>query len=134
MEFDDDNRRRFRPSIGDLSEYGHKYKGKTVSRKKLQQVESEEEQEDDDMSEEDDEEIEDDEDEENEDFEDDEEEEDEIDDDEEENEVKKPKKESSKSNGGVNLIKFDQKEEIEKGKAVKNQLSKLSYSIRQLKY
>lgn len=123
--------RRIRAPIGDLSEYGSKYKGKSVSRKDLdefeEQSENEEKENDDENGQESDE-VEDD----DEEGDDDEEESDEEDDgqenehDEYEEKQKQVKSKTSKSSNekGISIMNFNQEAEIEKGKAVKNQLSK----------
>ncbi len=117
---DNANRRRIRSSIGDLSEYGKRYKGKSVSRKKLQQIDSEEEE---DEEEDDEDDGEDDDEEEDEDSD-----EDDDEDDEEEAQavaakIKKAAKESEEAENNINLMNSNRNEEVEKGKAVKNQLS-----------
>lgn len=122
----DSSTRRIRAPIGDLSEYGTRYKGKSVSRKDLDEDEEDEEDEDDEEEEEDDEEEgEDDEDEEEEG-----EEEDEEDDEEEEETAPKVQhQKKNKSEHKVNIINLDRNTEIEKGKAVKNQLSEINSII-----
>lgn len=130
MEFD--GRRRFRAAVEDLSEFSDRYKGKSVSRKKLNKSDSEDEEDDEedglneiDEEEEDEEEVDEDDEIEEQDDDEDEEEEEENED---EFETKKAKsKKDDGKDGGMNLIKFDQKEEIAKGKAVKNQLSLFHY-------
>lgn len=120
-----DGSRRIRASIGDLSEYGKRYKGKSVSRKQMD-FDREEGDEDEDI--EDEEEGDDDEEEDIEGSEEDDEDEEEEDDDEEDEdsdgEVKVSKK-SKNSDGEPNVMNYNHKEEVAKGKAVKNQLSNL---------
>jgi hypothetical protein len=132
-EFDDDligaeaSRKRIRPAVNDLSEYGKKYKGKNVSRKDIMD-DDEDEDEDEDEEEDDDNESEKSQDEDEDEDEEDEDEEDEDEDEDEESEGakknKNPKQVSEKSDKDLSLIKMDRKDEIAKGKAVKNQLSK----------
>ena len=127
-----DNRRAIRASIGDLSEFGKRYKGKRVSRKEIDDATDENEPADDDGDDQDDDEEDkasgEEEDGEMDDDDDDAEEEEE-DDDAEKMEVPsktKTKRKDAADNDekGVNLIESSRKEDVAKGKAVKNQLSK----------
>lgn len=134
MNATDGGRRRIRAAIGDLSEYGKRYKGKSISRKQLEQdsdLDDEEDLEDDeeeeeevesDIEEEGDDEIEEDEEEDE-----DEEENDEIGDEEGDSKPRAQIKKSSDKD--LNVMNFNRAEEMEKGKAVKNQLSNLKYLI-----
>ena len=118
----DSSTRRIRAPIGDLSEYGTRYKGKSVSRKDLDEDEEDEEDENDEEEEEDDEEEK---------GEEEEDEEDDEEDDEEEEETapKVQHQKKNKSEHKVNIINLDRNAEIEKGKAVKNQLSEINSII-----
>jgi hypothetical protein len=121
LDFNVNDNRRLRSGITDLSEFGKRYKGKNVSRKDINDFQSDEEEdddEDDDIVDEEDDEIEDEE-------EDEEEEDEEQEDEEEEDRTKSSSKKKSESKiDSPNLINLNIEEERNKGKAVRNQLSK----------
>ncbi|CAF0752490.1 unnamed protein product [Brachionus calyciflorus] len=110
-----DGNRRIRAAIGDLSEYGSKYKGKRISRKEMKgsDIESEEDEDEDEDEQVDEEE--------DDNFDNDDDDDEELEDDEEEELDEKPKKQ--KKQEPLKLSNFNQKEEIAKGLAVKNQLN-----------
>ena len=122
--------KRIRPAIGDLNDYGKRYKGKKISRNEIDILEEndesddinlhlsdDEDTDDEDLNEEEDNIDEDDNDEEE------EEDDDNEEDDEDEIEDKKPKsKKANSDQDDLNILNNNQKEEVEKGLAVKNQL------------
>ena len=133
LEFKVNDNKRIRAPIGDLADFGKRYKGKSTSRKKIDDEEEEEEEEADEDIEDDEEDEEDEDDDDEEEEEEDEEEEDEEEEDDEEVETK-PKKQKTSSAASyetnLKIVNMDQKEDVAKGKAVKTQLSNsLSWTV-----
>ncbi|RNA03184.1 hypothetical protein BpHYR1_024110, partial [Brachionus plicatilis] len=131
----DQGNKRIRAPIGDLSEFGLKYKGKPISRKEInasdidedfdsenENGEEEDDGDDDEIDQDDDEEEEGDDDDDD-DVDDDDEEEMEESDEGKKKINQKYQHKKSKNQEPLKLSNYNQKEEMEKGKAVKNQLN-----------